>query len=84
MQPSPAQNLNTGADGGCKVDPDAAPDVLPAVVLLLRKVSIARRYGNSWKLAAAQNCFSLGNKRPEISSDLSCIFFFIGHHDRCS
>ncbi|MCI74657.1 hypothetical protein A2U01_0095921, partial [Trifolium medium] len=31
--PSPAQNLNTGADGGCKVEPDAAPTVLLAVVV---------------------------------------------------
>ncbi|MCI57816.1 hypothetical protein A2U01_0079067, partial [Trifolium medium] len=38
-QPSPAQNLNTGAGGGCEVEPDVADAVLPAevvaVVLLL-------------------------------------------------
>ncbi|MCI96338.1 hypothetical protein A2U01_0117638, partial [Trifolium medium] len=36
-QPSPAQNLNTGADGGCKVESDAAvlPTVVVVVVLLL-------------------------------------------------
>ncbi|MCI91682.1 hypothetical protein A2U01_0112976, partial [Trifolium medium] len=33
-----ARNLNTGVDGGCKVDPDAAPAVLPAVVQLLLPV----------------------------------------------
>ncbi|MCI83852.1 hypothetical protein A2U01_0105128, partial [Trifolium medium] len=32
-QPSPAQNLNTVADGGCEVEPDAAPAVLLAVVV---------------------------------------------------
>ncbi|MCI77916.1 hypothetical protein A2U01_0099186, partial [Trifolium medium] len=35
-QPSPAQNQNTSAAGGCKVEPDAALAVLPAVVLLLQ------------------------------------------------
>ncbi|MCI84050.1 hypothetical protein A2U01_0105326, partial [Trifolium medium] len=34
-RPSPAQNLNTGANEGCEVDPDAAPALLLAVVLLL-------------------------------------------------
>ncbi|MCI65651.1 hypothetical protein A2U01_0086909, partial [Trifolium medium] len=29
------QNLNTGADGGCEVDPDVAPAVVVDVVLLL-------------------------------------------------
>ncbi|MCI51103.1 hypothetical protein A2U01_0072347, partial [Trifolium medium] len=32
-QLSPAQNQNTGAASGCKVEPDAAPAVLPAVVV---------------------------------------------------
>ncbi|MCI89029.1 hypothetical protein A2U01_0110317, partial [Trifolium medium] len=32
-QPSPAQNQNTGVAEGCKVEPDAAPAVLPAVVV---------------------------------------------------
>ncbi|MCI96790.1 hypothetical protein A2U01_0118090, partial [Trifolium medium] len=27
------QSLNTGADGGCVVDPDVAPAELPAVVV---------------------------------------------------
>ncbi|MCI80903.1 hypothetical protein A2U01_0102175, partial [Trifolium medium] len=27
------QNLNIGADGGCEVDPDVAPAVLPTVVV---------------------------------------------------
>ncbi|MCI83480.1 hypothetical protein A2U01_0104756, partial [Trifolium medium] len=39
---SPTQNLNTGADGGCEVEPDAVPAVLltvvVAVVLLLLPV----------------------------------------------
>ncbi|MCI55066.1 hypothetical protein A2U01_0076316, partial [Trifolium medium] len=36
MQPSPAQNRNTGAARECEVEPDAAPAVvLVAVVLLL-------------------------------------------------
>ncbi|MCI82826.1 hypothetical protein A2U01_0104100, partial [Trifolium medium] len=37
----PAQNLNTGADGGCEVDPDAAVllAVVVAVVLLLLPVT---------------------------------------------
>ncbi|MCI72354.1 hypothetical protein A2U01_0093617, partial [Trifolium medium] len=34
-QPSPAQNLYTGAAEGCEVEPDVAPTVLLAVVLLL-------------------------------------------------
>ncbi|MCI48504.1 hypothetical protein A2U01_0069747, partial [Trifolium medium] len=34
-QPSPVQNMYTGAAGECKVEPDAAPTVLPAVVVLL-------------------------------------------------
>ncbi|MCI65277.1 hypothetical protein A2U01_0086535, partial [Trifolium medium] len=34
-QPSQAQNLNTGADGGCEVEPNAAPAVLPAVVVVV-------------------------------------------------
>ncbi|MCI51463.1 hypothetical protein A2U01_0072707, partial [Trifolium medium] len=38
-QPSPAQNLNTGAAEGCEVEPDATPVVVlvvvGAVVLLL-------------------------------------------------
>ncbi|MCI91628.1 hypothetical protein A2U01_0112922, partial [Trifolium medium] len=32
-QPSPAQNPNTGAAGGCEVEPNAAPVVLLAVVV---------------------------------------------------
>ncbi|MCI87074.1 hypothetical protein A2U01_0108355, partial [Trifolium medium] len=32
-QPSPGQNLYTGAAGGCEVEHDAAPAVLPAVVV---------------------------------------------------
>ncbi|MCI39212.1 hypothetical protein A2U01_0060443, partial [Trifolium medium] len=38
IQPSPAQNQNTGAAGGCEVGPDVALDVVltvVAVVLLL-------------------------------------------------
>ncbi|MCI66107.1 hypothetical protein A2U01_0087365, partial [Trifolium medium] len=34
-QPSPAQNLNTGAGGGCEVELDAAPAVLLAVVVVV-------------------------------------------------
>ncbi|MCI68632.1 hypothetical protein A2U01_0089893 [Trifolium medium] len=33
MQPSPAQNQNTGAAGGCELEPDAAPVVVLAVVV---------------------------------------------------
>ncbi|MCI54492.1 hypothetical protein A2U01_0075742, partial [Trifolium medium] len=32
-QPSATHNLNNGAAGGSKVEPDAAPAVLPAVVV---------------------------------------------------
>ncbi|MCI66827.1 hypothetical protein A2U01_0088085, partial [Trifolium medium] len=39
-QPSLAQNLNNGAAGGCEVEPDAAPAVLLAVVLLLPRLPV--------------------------------------------
>ncbi|MCI84255.1 hypothetical protein A2U01_0105531, partial [Trifolium medium] len=34
-QPSPAQNLYTGAAGGCEVEPDATPAVVLVVVLVV-------------------------------------------------
>ncbi|MCI95524.1 hypothetical protein A2U01_0116822, partial [Trifolium medium] len=34
-QPSPAQNLNTGAAKGCEVEPDVAPAVVLAVVAVV-------------------------------------------------
>ncbi|MCI74860.1 hypothetical protein A2U01_0096124, partial [Trifolium medium] len=54
----PAQNLNTGADGGCKVEPDVAAAVLlavvMAVVLLLLPVTLSMPSENTCDLGVAQ------------------------------
>ncbi|MCI71940.1 hypothetical protein A2U01_0093203, partial [Trifolium medium] len=58
-QSSPAQNLNTGAGGGCEVDPDnvVLPAVVMAVVLLLLPelpVNPALSAGRRYDLEVAQ------------------------------
>ncbi|MCI37048.1 hypothetical protein A2U01_0058272, partial [Trifolium medium] len=50
-QSSPTQSRNTGAAGGCEVDLDVAPAVLPAVVVVLLLPELPVGTCSNWQSA---------------------------------